>query len=228
MRLIAFGDVHMAPHVIGTIPDVKNADILIANGDLTNYGKQKDAKTVLDQILRYNSNLLALIGNLDNYEINDYLEEIGLNLHRQARLIKGKICLMGVGGSNFTPFQTPVEFSEAELTEIIQDCYDQARGFISLAEPLNKHRIPLVFVSHAPPRNTAVDRIRDGRHVGSTAVRKFIEKHQPDVCITGHIHEGRGEDRIGKTHILNPGMLRGGGWVEIQLINQTLQATLHR
>ena len=218
----------MATHVIGSIPDVAHADMLIANGDLTNYGRNKDAKTVLDQLLAYNNNLLALVGNLDHAEINDYLEEIGLNLHRQARLIDGKVCLMGVGGSNFTPFNTPMEFSESQLADIIQDGYEQARGFITLAEPLNRNKIPLVLVSHVPPRNTAVDKLRDGRHVGSTAVRRFIEKHQPDVCIAGHIHEGRGEDRIGKTHILNPGMLRDGGWVEIELINQTLQATLHR
>lgn len=227
MRLIAFGDVHMAPHTVGNIPDIEKADMLIATGDLTNYGKQKDAKRVLDQLLEFNRNLLALIGNLDNYEINDYLEEIDLNLHRQARLINGKVCLMGVGGSNFTPFNTPVEFSEEELTEILMHGFDQAREFISLAEPLKRNRIPLILVSHVPPFNTDVDRIRNGRHVGSKAVRLFIEKHQPDICITGHIHEGKGEDRIGKTHILNPGMLRGGGWVEIELIHSTLQATLH-
>lgn len=217
----------MVPRMIGNIPNIKSADMVIANGDLTNYGKKKDAKEVLDQLLEFNSNLLALIGNLDNYEINDYLEKIDLNLHRQARMVKGKVCLMGVGGSNYTPFNTPVEFSEEELTEIMNDGFDQAREFITLAEPLNRTKIPLILISHVPPFNTSVDRIRNGRHVGSKAVRLFIEKHQPDVCITGHIHEGKGEDRIGKTHILNPGMLRKGGWVEIELINSTLQATLY-
>ena len=58
---------------------------------------------------------------------------------------------------------------------------------------------------------------RDARieHVGSTAVREFIDLYQPDICVTGHIHEAKGEDRIGRTHVLNPGPLSQGGYVEL-------------
>jgi len=46
--------------------------------------------------------------------------------------------------------------------------------------------------------------------VGSVAVRLFIEKYQPKICFTGHIHESVGVDKIGDTHIINPGMLNRG------------------
>jgi Icc-related predicted phosphoesterase len=200
--------------------------MLLASGDLTNYGKQKDAKLILEQLLEINPHLLALIGNLDNFEINDYLQQLDMNLHAQARLLQGKICVIGAGGSNITPFGTPSEFSESQLHDILMSGYTQAKEFISLATSLKGRRIPIILVSHAPPRDTAVDVLANGRHVGSVAVRSFIETYQPDLCITGHIHEAKGEDSIGKTHIINPGMLQKGGWVDIQLIHSTLHATL--
>jgi hypothetical protein len=43
--------------------------------------------------------------------------------------------------------------------------------------------------------------------VGSTAVRKAIEATQPLLGLHGHIHEGRGSMRIGKTLCINPGSM---------------------
>jgi Icc-related predicted phosphoesterase len=34
-------------------------------------------------------------------------------------------------------------------------------------------------------------------------------------CLTGHIHEAVGMDRIGETIIVNPGMLRDGRYIEV-------------
>jgi Icc-related predicted phosphoesterase len=42
-------------------------------------------------------------------------------------------------------------------------------------------------------------------HVGSTAIRKLIEKYQPLLGMHGHIHESYAEDKIGSTVVLNPG-----------------------
>jgi Icc-related predicted phosphoesterase len=47
--------------------------------------------------------------------------------------------------------------------------------------------------------------------VGSTAVREFIERHQPLLSLHGHIHESRGAVRIGRTLAINPGSTYGEG-----------------
>ncbi|SHO46311.1 metallophosphoesterase [Desulfopila aestuarii] len=225
MRIVAFGDIHMSGRQCRCIPGADSAELLIATGDLTNYGKNKDAKEVLDELLAVNPNVLAVIGNLDHFEINDYLDQLDMNLHGQARLIQGKLWLIGAGGSNITPFRTPTEYSESEINEILMRGYNMAAEYRSLMH-YGKERLPTILVSHTPPRDTLVDRLRDGRHVGSSAVRAFIETYQPELCLTGHIHEAQGEDWIGKTHIINPGMFRNGGWVEILLNQTTLTATL--
>jgi Icc-related predicted phosphoesterase len=75
-----------------------------------------------------------------------------------------------------------------------------------------------VFLFHAPPHLSALDRAAlDGRavdhapldvHVGSIAIRRFIEARQPRVTLHGHIHEsarltGAWQDRIGRTVCLS-------------------------
>jgi len=54
-----------------------------------------------------------------------------------------------------------------------------------------------------------------GAHVGSRALRAFLERAQPPFSLSGHIHEspnvsGRFHDAIGRTRGLNPGQLAGG------------------
>ncbi|MFC1790962.1 metallophosphoesterase [Gemmatimonadota bacterium] len=75
-----------------------------------------------------------------------------------------------------------------------------------------------VFLFHTPPHETALDRAAlDGKsvdyvpldlHVGSIAVRRFIEERQPMVTLHGHIHEsprltGSWKDRLGRTHLFS-------------------------
>jgi Icc-related predicted phosphoesterase len=67
-----------------------------------------------------------------------------------------------------------------------------------------------IYTLHSPPYATALDRLSDGRAVGSRAVRAFIEQHQPPLTLHGHIHEsptvsGSYADRIGRTICVNAG-----------------------
>lgn len=226
MNIIAFSDIHMATSEAANIPGIGEADVVILNGDLTNLGGVREVRRVLDYILALNPKVLAQFGNLDRLEVNGYLEDLGINLHGQARLVDGEVCLVGIGGSNITPFSTPSEFSEKEIFTLTDRALAQGREYITLAEPLYNRRIPLILVSHAPPHNTRVDMLHSGKHVGSTAIRSLIEQHRPDLCITGHIHEGKGMDAIGTTPIYNTGMLKRGGWLTISVNKAQLKVHL--
>ncbi len=68
----------------------------------------------------------------------------------------------------------------------------------------------LIHVIHAPPYDTALDRLYDGRAIGSRGVRKYIEERQPLITLHGHIHEspgisGKYWEKIGQTLSINPG-----------------------
>ncbi|MEZ6082579.1 MAG: metallophosphoesterase [Phycisphaerae bacterium] len=75
-----------------------------------------------------------------------------------------------------------------------------------------------IMLFHAPPYQSKLDRAAlDGRmidhvpvdvHVGSIAIRRFIESRQPLLTLHGHIHEsarltGAWQDRIGNTVCLS-------------------------
>jgi Icc-related predicted phosphoesterase len=67
-----------------------------------------------------------------------------------------------------------------------------------------------VYVFHAPPFNTNLDRLHGGEPVGSIAIRRFIEDHQPLLTLHGHIHEtvdasGSHTNVIGQTVSMSPG-----------------------
>lgn len=67
-----------------------------------------------------------------------------------------------------------------------------------------------VYVIHDPPCGTDLDVLYGREHIGSMAVRRFIEGHQPPLVLSGHIHEspkvsGQITDMIGSTLCVNPG-----------------------
>ncbi len=56
------------------------------------------------------------------------------------------------------------------------------------------------------------DQVSPGVHVGSKVIRQFIERRQPLICFTGHIHEGIGIDHIGHTVVINAGPAGAGNY----------------
>jgi Icc-related predicted phosphoesterase len=111
--------------------------------------------------------------------------------------------------ANPTPWDSPRELDEDELY----------RRLKALADQLEAPR-RAIFNLHVPPYDSGLDTAteldadlrpvyRGGQPVeipvGSRAVRQIIEEHQPLLSLHGHIHESRGEARIGDTLALNSG-----------------------
>ncbi|MEW6219261.1 MAG: metallophosphoesterase [Thermodesulfobacteriota bacterium] len=215
MRLIALGDIHLDAAVCHSIPGIGQADAILITGDLTNFGGRREAAAVLATLATANPRLFAVAGNLDRPEVNDLMAEQGISLHGRA-IRFGELAICGLGGSNPTPFATPNELAEDELARLLAAAWQQTAGADTV-----------LLVSHPPPWGTRTDRLASGQHVGSRAVRAFIESHQPALCLTGHIHEARGEDRIGATRIINPGLVRQGGWIEVTWQDGILTGRLH-
>lgn len=57
--------------------------------------------------------------------------------------------------------------------------------------------------------------------VGSKAVRDAIMKYQPVLSLHGHIHEGKGTARLGKTLCINAGSLYEQGLLQGAIVNWT-------
>lgn len=216
MLIIAFGDVHTRTERARDIPELHVADCLVVTGDLTIRGGRKEVQPVLEALGALSARVYAQIGNMDKIEVDDLLTAKGINLNGRGIRV-GEVGLFGLGGSTPTPFGTPSEFSETELDERLWKAYEEVKDL-----PFK------ILFSHTPPLRTLVDRVRSGHHAGSLSVRKFLEQTDCNLCVCGHVHEAVGTDRIGKTPVLNPGMLDYGGYVRIECDGKTLKASLER
>ena len=92
-----------------------------------------------------------------------------------------------------------------------------------------------VYLLHSPPRDTACDVISTRQHVGSRAIRAFIEAEQPRLVLSGHIHEsprvsGEWRDQLGGTTVVNPGQFGSprlsGVWFDPRRPAETLRHTV--
>jgi uncharacterized protein len=195
-------------------PVLRAADVAILTGDITSFGEPADAFEVVDAVRAHCPTVWAVTGNLDMLWVIDAFREAGISLHGESRRA-GDLGVFGCGGSNITPMDTPTELEEPELRAVLE------RAHASVADAPRR-----LMICHTPPYDTRLDRLMNGTPVGSPAVRAFIEAHRPDVAVVGHIHEGRGIDRVGDTVVLNPGALRDGGYVLVEDDGRSLQAEL--
>jgi Icc-related predicted phosphoesterase len=210
MKIIGLPDIHGDINKINRLVNqITDADLVVLTGDITNFGHRAEMKEMIDLIKGSNQHCFAVPGNCDYQETEEVMKQTETNLNGTNRIL-GNTTFIGLGGSLPTPFDgTPFEVSE-----------DYFQGKLKTAIEGMNTELPLVLVSHQPPYGTCADCLPNGMHVGSTTVRQFIEDHQPLICFTGHIHEGKGIDSIGNTKIINPGPFFKGNYAYAEISDQ--------
>ncbi len=188
---------------------------LILIGDITQLGPLDAIRELFEHVSKFGIPILSVPGNCDPKETPEILEELGINLHKKCVKI-GKLPFVGLGGSNVTPFNTPLEYTEAEILEELD-------SLVKLTEDNN-----FILVTHVPPFGTQADLLPNGTHVGSKSVRKFIEKHQPLLNLCGHVHEARSVSQLGRTIVVNPGPLSQGYAAEFSVEGEEVNTELIR
>jgi Icc-related predicted phosphoesterase len=150
-------------------------------------------------------------GNDDMFELDDLI-----STSKHVQLVEGQVTeldkhheMISSGWSNFTPWHTFREEEEDKL---------RARYEAMIAQLKNVKNS--VFNIHVPPYGSTLDDAPEltedlrpkyaGRSlvpVGSHAARAVIEEYQPLLGLFGHIHEGKGTIRLGRTLCINPGSM---------------------
>ncbi len=143
------------------------------------------------------------LGNDDPLELDEYLNELGIELAEAKVRELGEFKVVSSGYVNPTPFGTYRELPDSTLFLRLDSMFKEVGEG------------PVILNAHAPPINTkldqAVNKDRKRNNVGSKAVRDIIEKYKPIVGLHGHIHESGGTDKIGNTKIGNPGSYYSDG-----------------
>lgn len=160
---------------------------------------------------------------------NDDMFEVDPIIERAERVVLGEgnaidldgLTLISTGWANPTPWNTFREMPEEELRTRIDGLVAQA------PDPRRA-----IFNFHAPPYGSNLDAapkldanmkyVAGGQAlvpVGSRAVREAILQHGPILSLHGHIHEGRGAVKLGRTLAVNPGSAYEDGVLQAAIVD---------
>ena len=138
-----------------------------------------------------------------------FTEKPFVPLDRKLIQVNDSFEILGIGGSNITPWNTYREYEEDMIYRFIEETFNQA----------NEH-LPVMFFIHVPPYNSGLDRAPalnadfsyklilgspQMQPVGSKAVYKAIKRYKPFLGLFGHVHDCRGIVQVDETICINPG-----------------------
>lgn len=214
MKLLCITDLHGRRSALQDImADAGTADVILLGGDITDFDTPNVAEDLVRLAQDQCDTVFAVAGNCDSGEIDERLIEIGVSLFGRGAICEG-IGFYGV--SAMPPWTgTMYELTEDEIASALNRGYEQTRAASQQ-----------IMLAHPPPRDTRLDRVHNGRHVGSLSVRVAIETHKPGLAVCGHIHESRGIDRIGSATIVNCGPAFRGHYA-VALVDSQVDVQLH-
>jgi len=208
MRLLCITDLHGRHAALERIlAGAGEVDLLLLGGDITSFGSPEDAQQIVRLAQASAPAVLAVAGNCDSPGIDTRLDELGVGLHGRGVIREG----IGLQGLSAMPPWLPrmYHFTEDELAGFLQAGYAQIAG-------AEQH----VVLSHCPPRGGRLDRTRLLQHVGSQALRTFIQQTHPALVVCGHVHEARGIENLGPTTIVNCGPAAAGYYATAEIGDQ--------
>jgi len=163
--------------------------------------------------------------NDDIFEIDPIISAAALVDLGESNLIDlDGFSLVSTGWANPTPWNTYRELPEDELRERID-------GLVASVPDRSR----AIFNFHAPPYGSNLDNApkidADMRYVsggqalipvGSKAIRDSILEYGPVLSLHGHIHEGRGAVKLGRTLAVNPGSSYEDGVLQAAIVDLDL------
>lgn len=215
MDILVLADIHNTlENVRAALSKTPHPDLILCPGNVTDMFTYTDfsqvvvGEAIIQQLLSTHVPVVMVPGNHDPPELIQLFEEYGVNGHGRSHTL-GNDCIGGFGGAQ-TPFNTLFEPSEQEVQKALSGLTNTT-----------------ILLTHNPPKNTSLDRLKSGQHVGSQAVRDHILTHRPRLVVTAHIHEAAGVEKLGKSVLFNPGPL-ADGWYGLVKMNKTISCQRKR
>src|SRR3989304_3194585 len=235
MRILAIGDFHgKFPKKFEKIIKKKKVDLVVSNGD---YPPFHYRKLWFKHCYGKDTELWEVIGK-KKYKtmIMEDLRRAGIALKALNKLpvpvytVLGNIDWPDTGDV----IDIPKGIAKAMLT------WDRKDTFAKILKKYKKENKEkrVIFVSHNIAYKTKLDKIstknqkaalkwyygkkfnkkkKYKRHYGSKMARRIVNQYHPLLHIGGHIHEGRGKQKLGKSWLINPGSAHEGKAAIIEL-----------
>ena len=195
LRILAAGDIHgdtkLAEKLAKRAHDEK-VDLVILTGDITGL---IETQNLIKPFTDRKEKVLFVPGNWDSQDTAEVLEKLyGIKNLDNYYMKHGNVGIFGLGNAG------QLSLNEKETFRKLEKNFEKVKN-------LEKK----IMVTHMHAQGTKSEA---SGFPGSSGIRKAIDKFQPDLSISGHIHELEGiEEKIGKTKVLNIG--RKGKIIEI-------------
>ncbi|HEX6784924.1 MAG TPA: metallophosphoesterase [Sphingomicrobium sp.] len=207
MRVAAIGDLHVqetdeAPYRELFTEIANHADVLLLCGDLTNFGKEKEAQILAEDIKSATIPVLGVLGNHD-YEcgcpekVCEILSEAGMTiLDEQAHEIDGvgfagvKGFLGGFGRGELAPFGEPI------VKAFVDEAMKESRKLENALRTLRTERS--VAVLHYSPITETLEGEPPEifQYLGAQRLAEPIDRFDHvKAVVHGHAHHGKYEGR---------------------------------
>lgn len=195
-KILAAGDFHGDAKVTKQLAEKaakEKVDLVVLTGDITS---PIETKNLLKPFLEKGERVVFVPGNWDSTETINFLSQLYGIKNVGDRYVKyDNVGIFGIGSPDWQ-----MELDEKKAYEKLKKDFDKIKD-------LEKK----ILVSHLHAAGTKSE---FSGVPGSLALRKAIERFQPDVFLSGHIHEGEGlYEKIGKTRVFNVG--RKGTIIEL-------------
>ncbi|HJJ56923.1 MAG TPA: metallophosphoesterase [Methanocorpusculum sp.] len=200
-EIVFLTDIHGNRESVRTIFKHEDPDFILIGGDVTDFGQEVDGvKEFLNEMPALT---FVIPGNCDKREILSHFEASdAVSLHHKT-IDVDDITFTGFGGSNPSPFGTPFEDSEEEISKVAEE----------IVAKLTKNRWN-ILLTHAPPYGV-LDEVATDVHVGCHAIADIIKNF--DIVCCGHIHEMKNIAMFNGKVCVNPGPAKDGNYAVIEL-----------
>jgi Icc-related predicted phosphoesterase len=207
MRVAAIGDLHVqetdeAPYRDMFVEISSHADVLLLCGDLTNFGKTREAEILADDIKSCAVPVLGVLGNHD-YEcgqpekVAEILCEGGMTLlDEQAHEIDGvgfagvKGFLGGYGRGELAPFGEPI------VKAFVDEAQKEARKLENALRTIRTDRSVAVLHYSPVPDTLDGEPAEIFQYLGSQRLAEPIDRFDHvKAVVHGHAHHGTYEGR---------------------------------
>jgi len=199
IKILAIGDIHGDTGLVKKMAEkakVEDVDVVVLTGDIT--FAEISTEGLIGPFVEAKKPVLVMHGNHESIATVDFLAELypdTKNLHGYY-FKKNGVGIFGCGGA---------DFGASHLDE---------KGFFETLKKAHKGVEDMkrkVMITHMHVAETFSE---FSGFVGSSGIRKAVEKFQPDFLLHSHIHEAEGmQEKIGKTIVINVG--RKGRIIEL-------------
>lgn len=164
----------------------ENVDLVILAGDLTGLNENSE---IFKPFIDKGKKVVFVPGNHDSNEMARFLSELyGAKNVGEHYVIYDNVGIFGIGSPD----------GEISMRDE-KKAFDKLKKNFDKVKSLEKK----IMVSHLHAAGTKSE---FSGVPGSTALRKAIKEFQPDIFLSGHIHEAEGlYDIIGKTKVFSIG-----------------------